>query len=92
MRPIAPRLGDDVSDEVTVAEDQHEYKTLVAAFVSHENGSRSAYTRWTLTTDERVRVANGEDVYVAFPECVAPHLIMLRPEWAAALPEGESPK
>lgn len=90
MRPIAPRLPDDVAEEITVAEDQHEYMTITAARVRHTDGTHSMYCRWTLTPEERRRVAAGEDIYLAFPERVAPHSVSLRPEWATPHLEGQT--
>lgn len=82
MRPIAPRIDDPRCQEITVAEDQHEYQTLTAARVQCTDGKVEMCTRWTLTKEEREAIARGEDVYVFFPEFVYPHRLMLRPEWA----------
>ena len=62
MRAIAPRTG---ADEATFAEEQDEYMPITVAVHPHTDGSRSLLTRWTMTDDERRRVAAGEDIYVA---------------------------
>lgn len=80
MRPIAPRLPN--CDEVTVAEDQHQYMTITAARIQYLNGDTTMCCRWTLTPEERVRISAGEDVYIQFPGRVAPHSVSLRPAWA----------
>lgn len=67
MRPIAPRTGEP---EVTVAEEQHEYRPIVAAIRRRRLEDMPGVelvahvTRWTLTHEERRRIAAGEDVYV----------------------------
>jgi hypothetical protein len=40
------------------------------------------FARWTFTPEERVRIAAGEDIYLSFPNQMAPHSIELRPCWA----------
>jgi hypothetical protein len=61
MRPIAPRIPG--LEEVTVAEEQEEYRTITAGIVRHDD-AHVYVTRWTMTAEERARVAAGEDVYV----------------------------
>lgn len=85
MRAIAPRLG-DMSRELTVAEDQHQFLPLTMARVRHDDGTHSMYARYTLTPQERARIAMGGDIYVAFPEVTYPHSVSLRPEWADPVP------
>ena len=87
MRPIAPRFRDDLPEirEVVIAEDQHEYKPLTGAVVTFDDGSRQVYARWTFTPEERARIAAGEDIYISFPQFMAPHTAELRPEWADLL-------
>lgn len=80
MRPIAPRLN--VGEEITVAEEQPQFKPLTMARVPIEGGGHYMVARWTLTPDERQRIAAGEDIYVRFPEHTYPHTVSLRPEWA----------
>jgi hypothetical protein len=84
MRPIAPRfrLDMDCIQEVPIAEDQHEYKSLIGAIVTYDDGTRQVFARWTFTPEERVRIAAGEDIYLSFPNQMAPHSIELRPCWA----------
>lgn len=61
MRPIAPRTG---APEVTVAEEQLEYLPITVARYEFTDGSKGILTRWTLTPEERARIAAGEDFYV----------------------------
>ena len=58
MRSVAPRTG---APEVTIAEDQHEYKTLVGA---KYDDPPAMLTRWRLDDGERARIASGEDLYI----------------------------
>lgn len=64
MRPIAPRI--DGAEEITIAENQHEYMTITGALVRYEDapGRIDIVTRWTFTPEERRRIANGEDIYL----------------------------
>lgn len=73
MRPIAPRI--DGADELDVAEHQHEFHQLVGAIVKADRpgavhvGDRPRDTlvfRYTLTPEERVQVASGQDLYLCF--------------------------
>lgn len=82
MRPIAPRLNHPAAEEVTVAEEQPEFATITMARVLYADGTVWMWGRWTFTKEERKRIANGEDVYVAFPQHTFPHAISLRPEFA----------
>ena len=59
MRSVAPRTG---APEVTIAEDQHQYKTLVGA---QYDDPPAMLTRWRLDDADRERVAAGEDIYLA---------------------------
>lgn len=61
MRAIAPGTG---APEVTVAENQPEYETVVVAVYRHERNVRTLLTRWQPTPDERAAIARGEDIYV----------------------------
>lgn len=81
MRPIAPRLHSSIT-EFSVGEDQHEFCTITMAAVPCEDGEMYMMGRWTLTDDERARVAAGEDIYVTFPRNTYPHHLGLRPAWA----------
>lgn len=60
MRPIAPRTGER---EITLAEEQHDYQPITAVVRVREPGV-SLVTRWTMTPEERAKVAAGEDIYV----------------------------
>lgn len=77
MRPVAPRTG---AEEITVAEDQHEYVPLVVALHADPGGSGSPVllTRWRLSEEERAAIAAGEDLYVGcltFGERLQPLLV-----------------
>lgn len=63
MHMVAPRTG---AEEVTLAEDQVEYKPLVAAvYRAPEYGDAiMLLTRWRFTDEERARIAAGEDLYL----------------------------
>jgi hypothetical protein len=74
MRPIAPRI--DGADEITIAEDQHEYMTITAAHVQYADGSVHRVCRWTFTPEERAQIAAGEDLYFGTPAA-----IQLVPHW-----------
>ena len=61
MRPIAPRTG---HREITIAEDQVEYKPITAAVAEMESGNGHALIlRFTFTPEERQQLAAGADVY-----------------------------
>lgn len=62
MRAVAPRL--DGLHEVTLAEDQHEFLSIVAGVIDYPNGARWWVTRWRLSDEGREKVARGEDVYL----------------------------
>lgn len=62
MRMIAPRTG---AEEITIAEDQLEYKPLVAARYVTEDGVPVLLTRWRLTDEERALIAEGADLYLS---------------------------
>lgn len=85
MRPIAPRLNHPAAEELTVAEEQHEFKTITMATVTHPGGERELFARWTFTPEERAAIAAGGDIYVRFPGYTYPHAVTLRPDWAGAL-------
>ena len=88
MRPIARRLNHSAAVELTVAEEQGQYKPLTMARVTHPDGDIELIGRWTFTPEERKRIANGEDIYVRFPGYTYPHAITLRPDWAGD-PDGQ---
>lgn len=59
---VAPRTG---AEEITIAEDQLEYKPLVAARYQTPEGVPVLLTRWKLDDAERAKVAAGEDLYLS---------------------------
>lgn len=61
MRMIAPRTG---AEEITLAEDQLEYRPLVAALYETAEGVPVLLTRWRFTDEERAAIAAGEDLYL----------------------------
>lgn len=61
MHTVSPRTG---AEEVTIAEDQLEYKPLVAARYQTEDGHAMLLTRWRFTDEERAAIAAGEDLYL----------------------------
>lgn len=62
MRPVAPRL--ETAEEIMVAEEQTEYRTLPAALIARD-GHRCHLTRWTFTPDERAAIGAGADLYIS---------------------------
>lgn len=61
MRAIAPRIPG--APEVTIAEEQMEYLTIVGAVLESSMGIEMC-TRWTFTPQERVAIAGGADLYL----------------------------
>jgi len=61
-RCVAPRI--EGLDEVMIAEEQEEYLTICAAICPYETGEMGIITRWRLTEAERIRVMEGEDIYL----------------------------
>jgi hypothetical protein len=60
-----------------IAEEQHEYMPLTAAFVTYSDSDQVVRVcRWTFTAEERARVAAGEDVYFGTPAAIP-----LMPHW-----------
>ena len=78
---IAPRTG---APEITVAEDQLEYLPITMALYGDETGVKQMLSRWTFTPEERARIANGEDLYVALMTFGQP----MQPISAQVGPEG----
>jgi hypothetical protein len=64
MRPIAPRIRG--LDEVTVAENQAEYRPVTVAIRRSDThqGATEIITRWTFSEEERSRIAAGDDILV----------------------------
>ena len=61
MHMVAPRTG---AEEVTIAEDQLEYKPLVAARYETPDGVPVLLTRWRFSEEDRAKIAAGEDLYL----------------------------
>jgi hypothetical protein len=62
MRPIAPRIYG--AEEVTIAEEQHEYLPITAAIVHGEDGTVSRVCRWAFTDAEREEIFfKGADLF-----------------------------
>lgn len=85
MRPVAPRTG---AEERTFAEDQEEYLPVTVAIYPDflGEGTRGLLWRYTLTPEERQRVAAGEDIYIMhlnFNEPLTPQQASVgpMPEW-----------
>jgi len=101
MHQVAPRTG---AEEVTLAEDQTEYKPLVAArydvqFSPGHEPARALLTRWRLTEDERRRIAEGEDIYLAcltFGDPLQPLMMQVGAraptDWVVAPAEDDVPR
>lgn len=62
MRAVAPRIYG--FPEVSLAEDQHEFRSIVAARVEYQAIGRGWVTRWRLSPEEMEAVGRGSDVYV----------------------------
>lgn len=60
-RSVSPSI--DGLDEITVAENQLEYKTLIASPVEFQGGGRGLVSRWRFSDEERALIAAGEDLY-----------------------------
>jgi hypothetical protein len=59
----APRTG---APEVTVAEEQEEFMPItVAVYGDNVSMPRTVLTRWGFTPQERQRIMDGEDLYIA---------------------------
>jgi hypothetical protein len=62
MRTISPNLKD--VEEIVVAEEQGEYKPLVAAVAYATDFESPLFVlRWRLTPEERQRLIDGEDLW-----------------------------
>lgn len=81
MYMVAPRTG---AKEVTLAEDQLEYKPLVAAVYRHpEHDGIILLTRWRLTDEDKERILKGEDIYLSvmtFGQPLQPIAIQVGPD------------
>lgn len=80
MHMVAPRTG---AEEITVAEDQLEYKPLVAALYQTPEGTTVLLTRWRFTDEDRAKISAGEDLYLGvmtFGKPLQPLMIGVGPE------------
>ena len=85
MHAVAPRTG---AEEVTLAEEQLEYKPLTAArydvqFTEQSPPARALLTRWRLDDRDRELIAGGEDVYLAcltFGDPLQPLIVQVGPQ------------
>jgi hypothetical protein len=77
MRSISP--GIDGADEFDIAEDQLEFKPVRACLVQFTDGSVARIVRYTLTSEERAKIAAGEDLYFGTPAAqpLQPHWIVV---------------
>lgn len=91
MDMIAPRTG---APEITLAEDQLEYKPLTVAVYGNNagQGPRTLLSRWRFSDEERERIAAGEDLYVGlttFGRPMQPIRVQVGPEgWVEPEPIG----
>lgn len=81
MRTVSPDTG---HPEITIAEEQEQFLTVVAALVANDKRARSLVgyypdkregpsilLRWTFTDEERQAIANGDDLYMMQLTCGA---------------------
>ena len=61
MNPVSPDIPG--VPEHLIAKDQPEYIPLRVCVLPHDLG-RTLLTRWTLSDEERRRIAAGEDLYI----------------------------
>lgn len=73
MEPVTPVVEGLESGEIQIAKDQAQYRTLPSLVL--RNGI--FLSRWRLTEDERVAVANGSDIFLAVFSCTRHPPIML---------------
>ncbi len=82
---IAPRTG---APEITLAEEQHEYKPLTAAIYQNSQypGATVMLVRVTFTDEERALIFAGEDLYISqlnFGHGFSPMTVEVGPQWWA---------
>jgi hypothetical protein len=77
MRSIAPRI--EGADEFSIAEDQLEFMPVTACLVRFSDNSVSRVLRYTFTSEERAKIAAGEDIYFGTPasQLLQPHWFMV---------------
>lgn len=62
METVQPQTG---ADEIVVAARQPEYQPLVCAvYFDEEHNTPVLLSRWKPTSEERERIAAGEDIYL----------------------------
>lgn len=74
MRNIAPRIAG--ADEFDIAEEQHQYKQVVACLVRFGDGTVARVLRYAFNATEREAIARGEDIYFGTPASQK-----LQPHW-----------
>lgn len=88
-RPISPDTG---APELMIATDQHEYMELAAArYIDTELQTPILLTRWTFTDEERLAIAEGEDLFIGvltFGHPMQPLQVMVGPGYYQ-LPTGD---
>lgn len=92
LRPVPPDTG---APEVVLAKDQPEYLPLPAAlyqYTEHGPDALMYATRWTLTDEQRLQIAEGEDIYVTQlvflqDRRFAPTMVLVGPQWLKVTPE-----
>lgn len=88
MRAISPNTG---APETVIAEDQLEYQSLVAAMYQDSTlESPVMLTRWTMTDEERLAIARGEDIFVAivtFSRPLQPLQVLVGPQYYQLTPK-----
>lgn len=62
MRIIAPRTG---ANEIPVGSEQLEYREYTAAVHAYVDGRAVIVIRFRLSEEEKQRIADGEDLYLA---------------------------
>lgn len=90
MHPVSPAIPG--VPERTFAEAQPEYEPVRVAFLAHDLGT-NLLTRWTLSDEERQRIAAGEDLYVgqlSFGGPMTPITVGLRDAFVAD-PQAAAP-
>lgn len=77
MRSVSPRIGE--AEEFDIAENQLEFAPVRACLIEYADGTVRRCIRYTLTDDERARIARGDDIYFETPAelQLIPHVIMV---------------
>lgn len=85
MRMIRPQLA---APTINVAEEQDEYKTVVAALVTnplYKGSPNTTIVCYRPTDEERQQLVAGADVYLHFLGSVAPHIVSVGAERTAEM-------